>query len=676
MNGYRTALTLSLMAGLATQAHAADPWPGEAWQQSTVLTGLDPDFRNNLSGAHWNDRTQTLWVCTNGPGRFWSLVPDGRGGMVVASAAGRRGEFDAPGDLEGITQAEDDGSVYVIAEGIDRIRRYDVTTLGAPRLTNEFDIRAHVPAYNGSAGSEGIAFVPDAALAARGFVDGNGRRYTSRRGMGGLMFVAHQNGGAVFAFDLDRATNGVTFVGRYETARGESSGLEFDRSTNHLYVWHNTGSNTAEVTDLTSTVVDGRRRFRTVREFVGPKTGNLEGIALSPVAEGAGWYFATDDDNQNGAALMWFHDFDPGLAPPPEPAVQTFAARVVGGANDVEQRSNGTMSMNSTDLELVTDGAAQIVGMRFEGVTVPPRAEIVDAYLQFTVDEVTTGATQLVIRGEARGDAAPFANVARHLSGRATTAARVAWAPAAWRTIDAAGAAQQTPSLGAVVQEIVDRPDYNAGNAMAFLVTGSGKRTARATESAAAKAPRLVIEYIAPVVRTVEARIRRGADDVEQRSNGTVSTNSTDLELVDDGGAQTVGLRFEGLGIPAGARILRAAIQFATDEAGNGNTQVAIRGEAAANPAAFAATANNLSLRRTTAASVAWAIAPWATIGEAGAAQKTPDLASIVQELVRIQGYTAQSALHFLITGAGRRTAEAYDGDAARAPRLVVEYVE
>ena len=236
-----TALALPLGTGVAL---AVDPWPGESWQQSTNLTSLDSDFQTNLSGAHWNDVTRTLWVCTNGPGRFWALVPNAAGVFSVATSGGRRAEFDAPCDLESLTQANlTDNTVYVLVEGIDHIRRYDVSILGTPQLINEFDFSRYVPVYNGSAGSEGLAFVPDAGLAARGFVDGNGQPYTSRNGMGGLMFVAHQNGGALYVFDLNPVTNAVTFVGRYLTSRTESSGLEFDRSTNHLFVWHNIGSN-------------------------------------------------------------------------------------------------------------------------------------------------------------------------------------------------------------------------------------------------------------------------------------------------------------------------------------------------------------------------------------------------------------------------------------------------
>lgn len=666
---------------LAGVARAAEPWPGEAWRDAVVLTGLDDDFRNNLSGAHWNEATRTLWVCLNGPGRFWALVPDGRGGFAVARSSGRVGEFEAPGDLEGITQADPgDDTVYVMVEGADRIRRYDVSVLGAPELINEFDIGPYVPAYNGSAGSEGIAFVPDAALAARGFVDGAGRPYTSRNGMGGLMFVAHQRDGAIYVFDLDPTDNGVDFVGRYLTARGESSGLEFDRSTNHLYVWHNTGGNTLEITDLGSSAASGgARRFDTVREIEAPKGGNLEGFALTPVAGRDGWAFITDDDNQDGAALMWFRRFAPGVEPEPEadPAVRTVEVALGGSLDDVEERADGTIYTDSSDLELVDDRGAQLVGLRFENVGVPPGAEIVDAYLQFTVDEPGAELTELLIRADARADAPPFTRALNDLSTRALTDAAVAWSPEPWLVVDDAGVRQQTPPLDAIVQELVDRPDYRPGNAMAFIITGAGRRTARSSDRTPERAPRLVIEYLEPPpeIAVVEVPIDGGMNDVEERPNGNIYPNSSDLELVTDGGPQHVGLRFEEVGVPAGAEIVDAYLQFTVDEATAGPTDLLVRGDARADVPAFTTGAYDLSRRPTTSATVRWTPAAWPAVDEAGPAQRTPPLTAIVQEIVDHPDYEPGNAMAFIITGDGRRTARSYERSPAKAPRLIIEYV-
>ncbi len=57
------------------------------------------------------------------------------------------------------------------------------------------------------------------------------------------------------------------------------------------------------------------------------------------------------------------------------------------------------MYRTSSDLELVFDTSNQVVGMRFVNLTIPKGATIVNAYLQFKVDETSSETTSLTIRG-------------------------------------------------------------------------------------------------------------------------------------------------------------------------------------------------------------------------------------------------------------------------------------
>ena len=61
-------------------------------------------------------------------------------------------------------------------------------------------------------------------------------------------------------------------------------------------------------------------------------------------------------------------------------------------------------------------------------------------------------------------------------------------------------------------------------------------------------------------------------------------------------------------------------------------------------------------------------------MGEAGRDQRTPDLSPVVQELVDRPGWSGGNALALIITGTGRRTADSYDGSAAAAPLLHIDY--
>ena len=179
----------------------------------------------------------------------------------------------------------------------------------------------------------------------------------------------------------------------------------------------------------------------------------------------------------------------------------TFESRVVSGLDDVEQSASGAMSLTSSDLELVDDGSSRVdqkVGIRFVGIDIPQGAIVTSAYIQFQTDEVGSAATSLLIRGEDADDASVFTNVANDVSSRATTDAFAAWTPAAWSVVGEAGLAQRTPDLSAIVQEIVIRSGWSAGNDMAFIITGSGRRTAEAFEDGAATAPLLHIEYVLP----------------------------------------------------------------------------------------------------------------------------------------------------------------------------------
>ncbi|HET9493462.1 MAG TPA: hypothetical protein VFR15_04450 [Chloroflexia bacterium] len=174
---------------------------------------------------------------------------------------------------------------------------------------------------------------------------------------------------------------------------------------------------------------------------------------------------------------------------------------------------------------------------------------------------------------------------------------------------------------------------------------------------------------------TVEVRVAAGSDDAEEAASGGVSLASSDLELVFDGSNQTVGMRFNGLTIPRGAQILYAYVQFQADEATTDAASLIIQGEAGDNAATFAATSRNVSLRPRTAASVPWTPAGWPAAGDAGPNQQTPDLTAVIQEVVNRTGWAAGNSLAVIVTGTGRRTAEAYEGIAAAAPLLHVEYV-
>ena len=168
--------------------------------------------------------------------------------------------------------------------------------------------------------------------------------------------------------------------------------------------------------------------------------------------------------------------------------------------------------------------------------------------------------------------------------------------------------------------------------------------------------------------------VAAGTDDAEERS-ASVSLTGTDLELVLDGATvQTVGLRFAGVAVPAGATITRAYVQFGVDEASTVPTSLTVAGQAADNPSGFTAVSKNVSSRPRTTATVGWAPPAWPTRGARGADQRTPDLSAVVQEIVSRPGWAGGNAVVLVITGSGTRTAAAFERGAAEAPVLHIEY--
>ncbi len=167
---------------------------------------------------------------------------------------------------------------------------------------------------------------------------------------------------------------------------------------------------------------------------------------------------------------------------------------ITAGIDDVEEQEDGTIYTSSTDLELIYDVDDQKVGLHFENIQLPQGAEIEQAYIQFRVDEFSTGACDLNIYGEAVADATSFLTTPFDLSNRSSTAGIVNWSPDNWLVVGAEGTSQQTPNLDLIIQEIVNQPDWEFGNAINILISGSGKRVADSFEGGSDFAPKLVIE--------------------------------------------------------------------------------------------------------------------------------------------------------------------------------------
>lgn len=160
-------------------------------------------------------------------------------------------------------------------------------------------------------------------------------------------------------------------------------------------------------------------------------------------------------------------------------------------------------------------------------------------------------------------------------------------------------------------------------------------------------------------------------------SNTTVSFMYQKGQTDEYGPLNAVGLRFPEVALPAGATLTRAYLEFTALSDGPGTVTLEIAGEASPEPAPFADQAvGDISDRPRTEARVRWEAADWV----AGTAYATPDLSSVVQELIDQEVWEAGGDLVFIVTGtpdgAAFQTAHSHRSNPDLAPRLVIEYRE
>ncbi|MCB0791365.1 MAG: T9SS type A sorting domain-containing protein [Flavobacteriales bacterium] len=227
---------------------------------------------------------------------------------------------------------------------------------------------------------------------------------------------------------------------------------------------------------------------------------------------------------------------------------------------DAEEAENGDVYLNAGPLDLVRDSdpgqwrGDQTVGLYFDGIEVPHGAQVVNATVQFTAATTSNVDTCLLeVVAEAADDAAPISWNAGDLSERVGTGSSVVWAPPQWTAVDAAGPDQRTPDISAVLQEVIDRPGWQANNALMLLVTGTGGRSAYSFDMDPTKAARLCIAFNAPQTPVIDclgepdgpALPGAGCDD------GDPDTGS-DTWSVD---CQCIGLLLDCTGVPGGAAL-------------------------------------------------------------------------------------------------------------------------
>jgi len=170
---------------------------------------------------------------------------------------------------------------------------------------------------------------------------------------------------------------------------------------------------------------------------------------------------------------------------------------ITNGNDSVEDQLARGMYMTSSDLELPDDGGLQVIGIRFLNVEIPQGVRIINAYVEFTVDDVEADEpVHLIIDGELVPDAPAFANVMYNVRDRTRTTAKVEWHPEHYPAVNEK---QQTADITAVIKEIINQEGWASGNALVIIISDNPDNPSKGFREVASgsgpRAPLLHIEY-------------------------------------------------------------------------------------------------------------------------------------------------------------------------------------
>jgi len=357
-----------------------------------------------------------------------------------------------------------------------------------------------------------------------------------------------------------------------------------------------------------------------------------------------------------------------------------------GTESRIVESFNGTSSL--APRLLITYSAVgggtttNLIGLRFQDLEIPQGVTILSATLDFTAAVSTSGNANYTIKGHDIGDSDTFTNTNLDISARPQTTAVENWNPSDWAAV---GDINTTPDLTDIVQEITDRADWCGGNSLSFIIHENGAlstRIAKSFDDSAADSPTLRITYDSVTIPASANRcitkeyvlgINSSANDAEQQTGNKVPILiSPELQMINNGGTdQFVGLRFQDIHIPNGSVIKDAYLEFIADTSTSGATSLNINGEATDSADVFTTDRGDLaaSSRARSANTVGWPNVPSWTDGET---YTTPDISTIVKEIVDRAGWVAGNDMAFIISGSGLRQAAAWDDNGALAAKLFI----
>ncbi len=341
---------------------------------------------------------------------------------------------------------------------------------------------------------------------------------------------------------------------------------------------------------------------------------------------------------------------------------------------------------------ITTTKGNTLVGLKF-AVPVPKGAKITDAKITFTYqgskDILTTGSNplDLLIYAENSKDPYKFGDLSApdptvawkgtKLSVRDKYSPPVKWAnvpapPNSLAQPDAPTEHFSTPNLKELLQDFIDAQEsWQSGNKMVFILQSDPDST-----KTTAAFRRIVVPKEAVSTGAYSQTYIKADNETIPQLEVTYSAGEDENASVGQINRQLVGLRFTDVGVPQGAKVLSARLDFVSGEVATETANLIIQAEDTDSAAEYTGDVGNLSSRKSLTSKVYWSsVRPWTT---QNAVYSSPDLTEIVQKVINRSGWCGgNNAMSFIISADDNeslRNAKAFDEEPGKAPILHVEY--
>lgn len=193
----------------------------------------------------------------------------------------------------------------------------------------------------------------------------------------------------------------------------------------------------------------------------------------------------------------------PTSTPAPTPISATLTSQVSASVDDANQ-DGSTLNLNSTTLWLgnAASTTSSYTVFRFNNLNIPRGAAISSARLQLYATQTAWIGLNMTLAAEANGNSALFSTTNLPSQRLPTTSqvnhtSNTQWQANTWYTLD---------EIGPIIQEVINRTDWQSGNSLSIIVRGSGSAWGRkfinSFDGSAANAPRLTINYASSSVPT------------------------------------------------------------------------------------------------------------------------------------------------------------------------------